>query len=43
MKLNNISGGVDMYYQSTLVYELGKRLLRNSNRIKKIKKLFNEH
>jgi hypothetical protein len=43
MKLNNISGGVDMYYQSTLVYELGKRLLRKSNRIGKIKKLFNEH
>lgn len=36
-----ISGGVDMYYQSTLVYQLGKKLLRNSERRKKIKKLFN--
>ncbi len=40
---SNYSGGVDMYYQSTLVYELGKRLLRKSNRKEKIKKLFNEH
>jgi hypothetical protein len=40
MKLNNISGGVDMYYQSTLVYELGKRLLRKSNRIEKIKRIW---
>jgi hypothetical protein len=40
MKLNNISGGVDMYYQSTLVYELGKRLLRKSNRKEKIKRIW---
>ena len=40
---NMISGGVDMYYQSTLVYKLSKRfLLRKSFRKEKIKKLFNE-
>jgi hypothetical protein len=37
---NMISGGVDMYYQSTLVYELGKRLLRKSNRKEKIKRIW---
>jgi len=30
-----------MYYQSTLVMELGERLLRVSLRKQKIKKLFN--
>lgn len=41
MKEHIISGGVDMYYQSTLVYNLGKRLLRKSDRKEKIKKIFN--
>jgi len=36
-----ISGEVDMYYQSTLVMELGKRLLRGSLRKQKIKNIFN--
>jgi len=34
-----ISGGVDMYYQSTLVTKFGKRLLRVSSRKQKIKNI----
>ena len=37
---NNYSGGVDMNYQSTLVYELGKRLLRKSKRKEKIERIW---
>jgi hypothetical protein len=38
---NLISGGVDMHYQSTLVMELGKKLVKISSRKLKIKRLFN--
>jgi hypothetical protein len=41
-EINVISGGVDVYYQSTLVYNLSKRfLLRKSFRKEKIERIFN--
>ncbi len=36
-----ISGGVDMFYQSSLVMKLGKKLQRNKIRREKIKKITN--
>jgi len=37
---NMISDGANMYYQSTLVYKLGKKILRRTNRKEKIKRIW---
>ena len=37
---NMISGGVDMKYQSTLIFKLARELERKQNRKQKIKKIW---
>jgi hypothetical protein len=41
MKKYNVSGGVDLTYQSSLVFKFFRNFERKSKRKNKIKKIFN--
>jgi hypothetical protein len=41
MKEYNISGGVNMSYQNTLILQLARRLERKTKRKNKIKRIWN--